>query len=277
MNSLVLWMNRRKAVTVVGSAIYFAAVMLLHEEVSKVSVWLQKSLTLRVYNLVITVFSIAVIVLVVVSGLAKLRRSRDWALKVFYLSFAFVAAAISYNTLIVSNIEAIHFPQYAFLVPPIFALTLSFSETLLSVSLLGAFDEAYQYFILKNWSYLDFNDIVLNVIGGCIGMALLFLFLDREKFVPSQARGILTSPAFVTIIGLLLSAVVLNADGLLRIYPPHDGSKAFILLSKKPPPSHFWVTFKWGKRYHVLSPAEGLALSGLLIACYTVMDRKTVS
>lgn len=278
MNALILWLNERKVIALITSLLYFAANVLLHEKVSKISVWLQKSLTLKLYNTVITIFSISVAIFFSIYPLLKFQQAERKVLKVFYLFFAFLLAAVSYNTLIASNIEAIHFPQYAFLTLPVFALTMSFSETLLSVSLLGALDEAHQYFILKNWTYFDFNDIFLNVIGGCLGVAFLFIVLNKETLLSRQnPRGLMKSPAFVITAGLLMAALVLGAVGLLQVYPAHDGSKAFILLSKKPPPESFWISFKWGKRYHILSPIEGIALYGVLIGCYTFMDRKTHS
>jgi hypothetical protein len=273
MDSLILWMNRRKGITLFASAVYFASVVLLHEEVSKISVWLQKSLTLHLYNTVITVFSISIVVFLSLYALLKLGQAKRRVSRVAYLFFTFFCAAASYNTLIVSNVEAIHFPQYAFLVLPVFALTRSYSETLLSVSLLGAFDEAYQYFIFKNWTYFDFNDILLNVIGGCIGVAFIFAVLGERSLSSEKPRSLVKSPAFVVTAGLLIAALIMNAVGLLQLYPPHNGTHALILLSKKPPAESFWVTFKWGKRYHVLSAMEGILLCGGLIGFYTFMDR----
>lgn len=274
MDSVILWMRRRKGITLVASLIYFAAVVLLHEEVSKVSVWLQKSLTLALYNTVITVFSVSVVVFLLLYSLLKLRQSERTVLRVVYLFFTFICAAVSYNTLIVSNVEAIHFPQYAFLVVPAFALTGSYSETLLSVSLLGAFDEAYQYFIFKNWTYFDFNDILLNVIGGCIGVAFLYTVLGARSLSREKPRSLIKSPVFAITAGIFMTAAVLSAGGLLQLYPSQHGRDALILLSKKPPPESFWITFKWGKRYHVLSAVEGIALCAGLIGLYAFIDRK---
>jgi glycopeptide antibiotics resistance protein len=193
MDPLILWMRKRKGITISASAVYFASVVLLHEEVSKVSVWLQKSLTLNLYNRLITVFSISLVGFMSLYALLKLRVAENRGLRVAYLSVAFFSAAASYNTLIVSNVEAIHFPQYAFLVLPLLALTGSYSEALLSVSLLGAFDEAYQYFIFKNWTYFDFNDILLNVIGGCIGAAFLYTVLGKGFGSREKPRSLMKS------------------------------------------------------------------------------------
>jgi hypothetical protein len=74
------------------------------------------------------------------------------------------------------------------------------------------------------------------------------------------------------VVGLAAAAMLLSAGGLLQIYPGEDGSKALVLLSKVPPSQTFWITFKWGKSYHILMPMEGLALSAMLIGCYGLLD-----
>jgi hypothetical protein len=76
--------------------------------------------------------------------------------------------------LIVNNIERIHYPQYAFL-----ALLLGVSlrgETLIFFGTAFAefLDEFLQYAMdpMKT-NYLDFNDIVLNILGAAAGVVLL--------------------------------------------------------------------------------------------------------
>jgi VanZ family protein len=86
--------------------------------------------------------------------------------------------------LVVFNVENIHFPQYAVLTLTIFALFKHFGATVFWVTLSGVFDEGYQYFVLyrnNNIVYLDFNDIVLNLIGAGIGVALIYTLSDLKS------------------------------------------------------------------------------------------------
>lgn len=76
--------------------------------------------------------------------------------------------------LIVNNIERIHYPQYAVLA---LLLGLSLREEMLVffVTIFAGFvDEFLQYAMdpMKT-NYLDFNDIVLNVLGAMVGIVLL--------------------------------------------------------------------------------------------------------
>ena len=274
METVIRWLRDRQILVVIFSAIYFAAVVLLHEEVSKISVWLRDLLTLKLYNALITISVISLCLLLTIFLVSRIRQGEQKTLKLAYWCFTLLVAGISYNTLLVTNVEAIHFAQYAFLAIPIFALTMSYAETLIWVMLLGAIDEAYQYFIFKNWIYFDFNDVVLNVLGGCIGVVLLFTVCGKpESFTRRQRWKLLKSPPFLTVVGLAAVAMLLSASGLLQVYPGEDGSKALVLLSKVPPSQTFWITFKWGKSYHILTPVEGLALSAMLIGCYGLLDR----
>ncbi len=94
-----------------------------------------------------------------------------------HFSILLVLVALMYPTdyyLIVNNIERIHYPQYAIL-----ALLLGLSlrnEMLifLVTTFAGFVDEFLQYAMdpMKT-NYLDFNDIVLNVLGAAAGVVLL--------------------------------------------------------------------------------------------------------
>lgn len=85
--------------------------------------------------------------------------------------------------------EAIHFIQYAFLAIPVFALTLRPSQTVFWAALMGALNEAYQYFVLypdNREVYFDFDDIVLNLIRAGIGVVMIFTLSDAGPLLPQK-------------------------------------------------------------------------------------------
>jgi glycopeptide antibiotics resistance protein len=97
----------------------------------------------------------------------------------------------SYEVLIVFSVETIHFVQHALLAVPVFALTMSFGETVGWVTLMGAVDEAYQYFVLyagNKTVYFDFNDIILNLVGTGIGVLMIYTLSDL-KSAPFTAQA----------------------------------------------------------------------------------------
>lgn len=275
MNGLISWLSKNRAFTIIVSGIYYAAVVRFHEEVSTVSVWFQTRLSLRLYNKVITVLGVALLIACSIYVLTRIFKGDRKILKAFYWCLTMLIAGVAYNTLMVVNVESIHFPQYAILTLPVFALTMSFGETVLIVTLLGAIDEANQFFILSNWKYLDFNDIILNLTGAAIGVLLIFTLYDKKSDSAAHPlQKLIKSPYFVLTASFLSTNLLLYFAGLIKLYPGAEASGALIVLSKIPRPEKFWISFEWGKTYHILNPVEGLTLSAILIACYAFMDYK---
>lgn len=261
--------------TVISAGIYFSAVVLGHELVSKVSVWVENKLTRIAYNNIIAIFSISLAVIFSFIILSNIKKGDHKTLKIVYWCFTMILAAVSFRTLLVNNIESIHFFQYAILALPVFALTRSFGETIFWITLLGAIDEGYQYFILYDYAndiYFDFNDIILNLLGGGIGVVLIYTLSGHPMslFPSSGERG--RTPFIITAV-ILLGALALFAFGLLQFYP-EARSKAPILLSRVQAPDKFWITLEWGKTYHVLSPFEGTLLAVILMCVYALLDFK---
>jgi hypothetical protein len=205
----------------------------------------------------------------IIEGGQRLRKIICWIFTAFLV-------ALSYHTLIVFNVEIIHFPQYAVLTLPVFALFRHFGETVFWVTLLGAFDEAFQYFVLHPETSFDFNDIILNLIGAGIGVGLIYS-LSAPKFEsltfhvnPSRQWNRYLMIAIIA--GILLGGIALYSVGILRFYPEANAPKALIVLWSQPPTKQFWTMLTVGKPYHQLHPIEGIFFSALLIACYWLMD-----
>lgn len=275
MNRMILWFSRHRAFTAIVSAIYFAAVVELHEEVSKLSVWLQIALSLRLYNKVITILILLSVIIFLILIFRKLRDGEQRAVKIFYWCFTILITGLTYNTLLVVNVESIHFPQYALLSLPVFALTMNFGETVLIVTLLGAVDEVNQFFVFHNWKYMDFNDIILNLIGAAIGALIIFTLYDRKTLtISGKHRKLIKSPFLIATLVFLVISVGFYFGGLISVYPGPESAKALVVLSKELPSKKFWIRYDWGKTCHVLSPVEGLSLAAVLIAGYSFMDYK---
>ncbi|WP_298037272.1 VanZ family protein [uncultured Desulfuromonas sp.] len=245
-----------------------------HLPFSDVADWITGRLSREIFNGAITIFwcfSLAAFGLVLLRAVQG-RPDREGGL--LYAGTAVLLAAVSYNALFVTNVESVHFVQYALLALPLYALTHSFGRTVLYVTLLGALDEAYQYFVLYGdlkTVYFDFNDVILNLAGGALGVVAIFLLADLPR-PPRLAAG-----GGRRIVGAMIlsavAAVLLASCGLIRAYPGPDGGSGALLLSRAPAPEHFWVELPWGKTYHVLHPLEGLALAGLLLLFFSRMDR----
>lgn len=279
MNRLISWLSNHKLFTALLAGGYLVAVVLFHKEVSRVFDWLSAKLSFKVYNnimLGISLFFLCIFLLYLLKNIVSGDRRH---LKIIYWCFTVALVVVSYKVLIVFYVESIHFPQYAFLVLPVFALTLSFGRTVFYVTLLGAIDEAYQYLVHYSDNmevYFDFNDIVLNLVGAGIGILIIYTLSDmKTKPFMTDSSSSWGRNKYVTIINtfLLFSSVFLYTTGLAQFYPDANASSAPpIVLSRKPAPDQFWTNPTYGKPFHILHPVEGVIYTYLLIFCYSYMD-----
>ena len=83
-----------------------------------------------------------------------------------------VVMAAAQSLIVVSGIEAIHYPQYALMAWLLVRTGLGLEQSWLTATALGALDEIWQWQTLPRAvpGYLDWNDIVLNAIGAALGV-----------------------------------------------------------------------------------------------------------
>jgi hypothetical protein len=281
MGRLICWLAERKIFTVIIIVAYLVTTVVLHDRVQKIFFWAQAEVSPHTYNSGITIIGLCTVGLLSWPIWGKIRSGSEVTLRLTYWCLTLALMAISYNALMAINSESIHFPQYAFLALPVFALCWRFGETVLWVTLLGAVDEAYQYWVLhSHWGiYFDFNDVVLNLIGGGLGVILIFMLVNVSPASDPRSRYSLSkrvkSPLFVMTASLLVGGMLLYLTEFLQLYPNSHASRAIILLSRSPRPPGFWKTETWAsKPFHILHPVEGILLIAALVACYVVLDYK---
>jgi len=88
--------------------------------------------------------------------------------------FFLVLMFLSDHYLIVNNIERIHYPQYAALAL-LLGLSLRDEMLIFFVTSFAGFVDEFLQFVMDpmKTNYLDFNDIVLNILGAAAGVVLL--------------------------------------------------------------------------------------------------------
>ena len=275
---MISWLARNRLPAGFLAAAYSAVLIFGHGGASRISDRITDSLTRVLFNRIITALLLAVLVLLVLCLVNNCRRFRANRCAILFPAATALLAVAGFNTLMVTNIESIHFPLYALLAVPVCALTRKFGAAVLWTTLLGALDEAYQYFWLyRNLKtvYFDFNDVVLNLIGAGMGVTVIYLWsggrnplADKGRRPSTPGEPWLFLPAAL---GLLLFLAVMA--GPVHLYPDAAASGQALVLSRAPAPADFWTRFPWGKTCHFLNPLEGLLLVQGLVLFYGLLDR----
>ena len=259
---------------------YSLLVIFGHGGVSTIADRVTNAVTRSVFNGSITALLLGGLILLTFwlgRNLAALRQS-PFAL-LFTLTTPLLAIG-AYNTLLVTNVEAIHFLQYALLAIPLFALTGNYGGTVLWTTCIGVVDETWQYLSIYRevpTVYFDINDIILNLLGAGMGVTAIYLLrATRKAEAPLAGEAMFPPHRFAlylpAVAGVVLALALLA--GLVRIYPDAVADARIPALSHAPAPAEFWKQFPWGKTYHLLHPFEGLFLAQGLLLFYGLLDRK---
>lgn len=271
------WWAARPRLAWLSVAVFVLLNVLTHDGVQRIAAWLGEVLTIERLSRYVTLAGAGAILAAAGAAATRLRSHPGRNLLLFYGAATAILLALSYNALFMVNTEAIHFPQYALLGMLVLPLVGRFAEAILWVTFFGALDEAWQYWVLSNsveFVYFDFNDVVLNLIGGAFGVLLLAVLLgpvtSREPTGYGWRRFWTSPPALVTAV-LILLGVGLWLVGLLVVYPSPG---AWVVLARAGRRAAFWATSYWGKTAHVLTPLEGLTLVVALVAFYVPLDAR---
>jgi len=269
---VVLWFREHRAATVALALLYAVAIVALHDVVQAIFGVLLEAVGRPVYTAIMLIATGAA--LAAATWAFWRRRTRHASLLRFYWVSTLASLPVAYVCLFAMASEAVHYLQFALLAVPVFALTRRVLDTLLWVTLLGAIDEGYQYWVLHgDWGiYYDFNDVVMNLLGAAMGVLFTLAFTDGAALgAPRPVRSAWRSPAFLTWAGLLVVAIVAWRTGHLALLP--DTSEGtLVLLNRLGLHKNFWANVDWGKTYHVLRAEEGVLWIALLTAFYSLLD-----
>jgi len=146
-----------------------------------------------------------------------------------------------------------------------------YTVTLLLTSLVGAFDEAYQYFYLspQRTDYYDLNDVVFNTLGGACGLLWLWSYGYQSAY--RTISKILRSWQLWLVIGTVLILTLLILVGKCAYFPMEGIDSLWTLVRKVP--EGFWTSIDNNTiTFHVTMPIEGLIYCTCLWVFYGTMD-----
>jgi len=231
---------------------------------------------------------LAIFLIVLFSLFSPLKQLKERWKRIFFLwGIGLGMAILADKILICTNIERIHFFQYAFLAIIIRSVLQDDFSALWITSYAGILDEVINYIWHPQFTkYLDFNDFILNFIGAFLGIAFFATFCDSHypSSITYHSHFVYKAKKFVCLTGIVF--VVLFFGGILTkhlilYHPPTNneflvlqrlqGRYTFILSFIKP--NNFWTVTSYGRKYHILSPFEGISvLSGLFLGSLGVFQ-----
>ena len=240
--------------------------LFVHKPLSDLCDWVAAYLGRTTYERVavlgIGAFS-AVIAIAVLRGMG---RSFWPAAKITALLLLGLLTFTSQRWLLVTNIELIHFPQYAILGALLLATGLSAEKAWLVTTGAGVVDEIYQYLVIHSevpGIYLDYNDMLLNTTGAAWAVILLSGSSVRRDSLSAVTTAVGNNPAQTKTRSTWIAAGLLVAViALLWLDPPVLSP----VLQQAPT----------GRHYRVLSGAEALICVAALWALVRWVERTTI-
>ena len=272
MNRLIEYLSNRKKLASFLAIIYFLLVVLPHEQVGLLTVWVFKSSSRATYQTTVTGFGLLLLFIFLFFVYKGYRNQKNKFILPTYLAITIFLMVVSFHMLIIHNIEIIHFAQYAGMAILLYPLVKTISGTIFWSTILGTIDEAYQYFYLSpdRTDYFDFNDIILDLLGAAIGLSIIISHVKNlNKPIPKKWYK---SPIILTTIGIIVSTYLLLKTSILQIYPNSELNSDAILLVRKLDPN-FWTHIKHlHVKFHIVQPFEGIIIISLLLIGYWIFD-----
>ena len=245
----------------------------MHDHLVHLSIWVEKNLSLPVYNVVVAVVFLALLTILLVYVSKQFFKSKEnRTLKLFYLLTTITLIIIHSRFMFDSNIEIIHSFEFTFLAFLIFPLSKRFGAAILFTLPFMLFDEWYQYIILyPQWNdYFDLNDIMMDTYGCGLTMITLIIVGVKgdENIKPFYKR-----PEFVSLACLAISILVAVKICFIVPYANEVCNNTWLVMNERITPEPFWrfhLTHKlW---FHVMQPVEGFIAIVALHLFYFGLD-----
>ncbi len=271
-HQFIFWLQQRRLVNLLLVFAYFFFILFMHDPLVHVSMWVEKMLSLEVYNVVVAVAFLSLISILVFFLQKKLReKSEDRNLKLTYLFLTITAIIIHSRFMFDSNIEVIHSFEYIFLVFLIFPFTRRFGAAILFALPFMLFDEWYQCSVLYPFlDYFDLNDIMMDTYG--CGLALTVLMILGVKGA-SNVKPFWQRSEFISLVSLVVLILIAVKLCFIACYANEVCSNTVLVMNKRMvsepffrlhPTHHLW--------FHVMKPAEAFICIPLLHIFYMGLD-----
>ena len=272
MKNILKWLGKYKVISVLTAIVVYFCIVTFHDEITQVAIKMRQTFGRDQYNEFLAYFFLILLLVLAAWFAWNIYKSERKLLNIILAVTITGIMIFSFRFLMVYNIEAIHFVEYAIVAIILLPVLRSYGETVFWVTFLGVIDELFQYFFLvPEFEYFDFNDNVLNLLGAGAGVILVHSL--GGNVVVLKKISWYKSPAVITGLTILVLFFVLLLTGKMTINPTgiEDGGNWFS-LNRETIPDSSWTEAYPGRRFHILRPFEGLALIYLLFLSFFILD-----
>jgi hypothetical protein len=273
MKSILKWLGKNRTIAMLTAIMVYFSIVTFHDEITQLAIKARNAIGRDQYNDYLGYFFLILLLLFLAWFVWNIYKSERKLLNVILVVTITGVMIFSFRFLMVYNIEAIHFVEYAIVAIILLPVFKSYGETVFWVTLLGVVDELFQYFFLvPEFEYFDFNDNVLNLVGAGAGIILVHS-LGGNAVVIKKITWY-RSPAVITGLTILVLFFLLLLTGKMTINPTGiPGSENWFSLNREiMPEGEFWKEAYPGRRFHILRPWEGMAVMYLLFAGFFYLD-----
>lgn len=273
LNNIIDWLEKRRIINLVLILGYFFFILLMHNSMVLLSVWVEKQLSLPVYNLVIAVIFLLLASVLVIVLIKRFKLNFENLKTEFIYLFATLAFMIAHSRFMFdSNIEIIHSFEYPFLAFLIFPLTKRFGATILFTLPFMLVDEWYQYIVLypTEIDYFDLNDIMMDTYGCGLAMAVLMIIGVKGKF---PVKPFWKRPEFISLVsGIVLICLAVKIC-FIAAYKFTACSNTWLVMNERTYPEPFMRPHPTHHiMFHVMNPLEGFIAIVLIHFFYFGLD-----
>lgn len=273
------WLSAHKILNLGIVVAFIAMIIWLHDAFVQLSVKIMWAISYTNYDI-----WVAVIFLLITLGLAffyyrAIRRNNSHiGLRITLLLLTLALIIAHSRIMFLFNIEVIHSIQFGLLAFLVFPLVRSNWQTLFIVTLVGYFDEWYQYMKLYPTitDYFDFNDVVMDQLGAAAVLVFLYNSGVSSNRIATW-KSLFQTPRVWIGIGLVILVGILMTSGLIVGYAGEKMKHTVLVLNKSEAYEGFWHHVSmYARSYHILSPLEGFAANLLLIFGFGLLDAAPV-
>jgi hypothetical protein len=259
-NRTLHWLRAHKPAAIIIAAVYAVITTVTHDLVQAPALAVQKIVGMAVWHYTL----LGLIAIGLIGVATAILRSREIQTRIVAnrgaITVLVVLTFLASSLLMVNSVEHIHMLQYLIMVFLLIPIVENSIAALLIAMLVGAFDEGYQFWVLHSWQgYLDFNDIILNSVGACWGVALFEVFyFRRENDILPLAKQPWRTPAIIWC-ALFAGLIILFFTGVLGAF----ADQGQVILSRFVEPESNgpvarWIDTEWGNHWYHVTPLEGL-------------------